>query len=131
MFGKVGPPVNQQPADLSVPRISEDSRYEQKRQLVTVAHTFHVKCESGRYQFYVTILLGMRDAFEDQETEGRVVVEEVAVGGQIVCHRQPHSLSNDDDISTKVVHLVQSSIVAQYHASEYMSTISYNSHPEL
>ena len=73
----------------------------------------------------------MRDAFENQESEGRVVVEEVAVGGQIFCHRQPHSLSNDDDISTKVVHLVQSSIVAQYHASEYMSTISYNSFESL
>ena len=93
MFGKVGPPVNQQPADLSVPRIGEDSRYEEKRQLVTVAHTFHMKCESGRSQFYVTILLGMRDAFEDQETEGRVVVEEVAVGGQVVRHRQPDSLN--------------------------------------
>ena len=72
----------------------------------------------------------MRDAFENQESEGRVVVEEVAVGGQIVRHHQPGSLSNDD-ISLKVVYLVQSSIVAQYHASEYMSTISCNSHPEL
>ena len=42
MFGKVGPPVNQQPADLSVSRIGEDSGYEEKRQLVTVAHTFHI-----------------------------------------------------------------------------------------
>ena len=41
----------------------------------------------------VTVLLRMRDAFEDQETKGRVVVEEVAVGGQVVCHRQPDSLS--------------------------------------
>ena len=35
----------------------------------------------------------MRYAFEDQESEGRVVVEEVAVGGQVVCHRQPDSLN--------------------------------------
>ena len=31
MLGKVGPPVNQQPADMSVPRICEDSGYEKKR----------------------------------------------------------------------------------------------------
>ena len=76
----------------------------------------------------------MRDAFEDQETKGRVVVEEVAVGGQVVCHRQPDSLSIVLQwwiIYVKLVHLVQSSIVAQYHASEYMSTISCNNHPEL
>ena len=43
MFGKVGPPVNQQPADLPVPRIGEHSGNEEEGQLVTVAHTFQEK----------------------------------------------------------------------------------------
>ena len=44
MFCKVCPPVDQQPADLPVPRVGEDCGYEEKRQLVTMANTFHMKC---------------------------------------------------------------------------------------
>ena len=49
----------------------------------------------------------MRDAFEDQETEGRVVVEEVAVSGEAIGHRQPDSFldATMDDTSPKVIWL--------------------------
>ena len=50
----------------------------------------------------------MRHALEDQETKGRVVAEEIAVGGQVVCHRQSDSLSINsypNDGSSKPVEL--------------------------
>ena len=39
MFGKVGPPVDKESADLSIPRIGEDSWNEEERKLVAVANT--------------------------------------------------------------------------------------------
>ena len=40
MFGKVGPPVDEESADLPVSRVGEDRRDEEERKLVTVANTF-------------------------------------------------------------------------------------------
>ena len=42
--------------------------------------------------FLATVLLGVRHALEDQETDGRVVVEKVSVGGQVVSNCQPSCL---------------------------------------
>ena len=40
MFGKVGPPVDEESADLPVSRVGEDGRDEEERKLVAVANTF-------------------------------------------------------------------------------------------
>ena len=40
MFGKVGPPVDEESADLPVSRVGENRRDEEERKLVTVANTF-------------------------------------------------------------------------------------------
>ena len=54
-------------------------------------HLSHEKLISVVY-FLATVLLGMRHALEDQETDGRVVVEQVSVGGQVVSNCQPTCL---------------------------------------
>ena len=53
--------------------------------------THLLRCNADPNDIFVTILLRMRHALEDQETKGRVVVEEIAVGGQVVRHRQSDS----------------------------------------
>ena len=40
MFGKVGPPVDKESADLPVSRVGEDRWDEEERKLVAVANTF-------------------------------------------------------------------------------------------
>ena len=40
MFGKVGPPVDEESTDLPVSRVGENRRDEEERKLVTVANTF-------------------------------------------------------------------------------------------
>ena len=40
MFGKVGPPVDEESADLPVSRVGENRRDEEERKLVAVANTF-------------------------------------------------------------------------------------------
>ena len=46
MFGKVGPHLDEQPADLPVPGVGQDGGKEKERQLVPVANTFHMKSSS-------------------------------------------------------------------------------------
>ena len=80
-----------------------------------------------RTKSYQTILLWMWHPFEDEQTKGGIVVEQVTIGGQVVCSGQPCIgivLCFSLVLFSKMFYLVHSSIVTQYHASENMSTMA-------
>ena len=54
MFGKVGPPVDEESADLPVSRVGENRRDEEERKLVTVANTFRSLDFRSHYMIFLS-----------------------------------------------------------------------------